>query len=82
MRMATPNGSCGRYKEECLNRIIPIGERHFRRAVREYMGHYHLERNHQGLGNTLIARAPVRIAGLIRRRPRMGGLLNYYERAA
>jgi len=27
-------------KEECLNRIIPIGERHFRRAVREYVEHY------------------------------------------
>jgi putative transposase len=68
-------------KEECLNRIIPIGERQFRRAAREYVEHDHLERNHQGLGNTLIAGAPERTAGLIRRRPRMGGLLNY-ERAA
>jgi hypothetical protein len=65
-----------------LNRIIPIGECHFRRAVREYVEHDHLERNHQGLGNTLITGAPVRTAGLIRRRPRMGGLLNHYERAA
>jgi transposase InsO family protein len=69
-------------KEECLNRIIPMGERHFRRAVREYVEHYHLERNHQGLGNTLIAGAPTRRGGAIRRRPRLGGLLNYYERAA
>jgi transposase InsO family protein len=69
-------------KEECLNRIIPIGERHFRRAVREYVEHYHLERNHQGLGNALIAGAPARCGGTIRRRPRMGGLFNYYARAA
>jgi putative transposase len=69
-------------KEECLDRIIPVGERHFRRAVREYVAHYHLERNHQGLGNTLIAGAPTRTPGSIRRRPRLGGLLNYYERAA
>lgn len=70
-------------KEECLDRIIPLGERHFRRAVREYVSHYHLERNHQGLGNALIAGAPAaRIVGAIRRRPRLGGLLNYYERAA
>lgn len=69
-------------KEECLNRIIPLGERHFRRAVREYVEHYHLERNHQGLGNALIAGAPASIGGAIRRRRRMGGLLNYYERAA
>jgi len=69
-------------KEECLDRIIPVGERHFRRAVREYVEHYHLERNHQGLGNTLIAGAPACVRGAVRRRPRMGGLLNYYERAA
>jgi len=27
-------------KEECLDRLIPIGERHFRRAVTEYVEHY------------------------------------------
>jgi transposase InsO family protein len=69
--------------EECLDRMIPLGDHHFRRAVREYVEHYHLERNHQGIGNALIAGAPAaRIAGVIRRRPRLGGLLNYYERAA
>jgi len=41
-------------KEECLDRIIPIGERHFRRAMAEFVAHYHHERNHQGLNNTLI----------------------------
>ena len=46
-------------KEECLDRMIPIGERHFRRAVAEYVEHYHGERNHQGLGNRLIAGPPV-----------------------
>ena len=70
-------------KEECLDRLIPIGERHFRRAVTEYVEHYHRERNHQGLQNALIARAPATCTvGRIRRRRRLGGLLNYYERAA
>src|SRR5437588_227075 len=69
-------------KEECLNRIIPLGQRHFRKAVHEYVAHYHLERNHQGIGNALIAGVPATRAGAIRRRPRLGGLLNYYERAA
>jgi putative transposase len=69
-------------KEECLDRIIPLGERHFRRAVRECVAHYHHERNHQGLGNALIDGAPPRTVGAIRRRRRLGGLLNYYERAA
>lgn len=40
-------------KEECLDRLIPVGERHFRRAVAEFVAHYHRERNHQGLGNEL-----------------------------
>jgi transposase InsO family protein len=31
-------------KEECLDRLIPIGDRHFRRAVMEYVEHYHCER--------------------------------------
>ena len=36
-------------KEECLNRVIPFGERHLRRTIAEYVEHYHRERNHQGL---------------------------------
>jgi putative transposase len=70
-------------KEECLDRMIPIGERHFRRAIREFVDHYHHERNHQALGNALIDGVDPRQTGRrIRRRPRLGGLLNYYERAA
>jgi hypothetical protein len=70
-------------KEECLDRIVPIGERHFRRAIAAYVDHYHRERNHQGLDNRLIAGTPViDQAGRVRRRPRLGGLLNYYERAS
>jgi transposase InsO family protein len=41
-------------KSECLAKIIPLGERHLRKAVKEYTEHYHLERNHQGLDNELI----------------------------
>ena len=33
-------------KEECLNRLIPLGERHNRRAIVEFPAHYHRERNH------------------------------------
>jgi hypothetical protein len=70
-------------KEECLDRVIPIGERHFRRAVAEYVQHYNGERNHQGLGNRLISGPPViTMTTRVRRRSRLGGLLNFYERAA
>ena len=71
-------------KHECLNRVIPFGERHLRRTIAEFIEHYHRERNHQGLANELIEGAPAVDAqvGCIRRRPRVGGLLNYYCRAA
>jgi putative transposase len=40
--------------EWCLDRLIMFGERSLRTAVREFVGHYHMERNHQGLNNRLI----------------------------
>ena len=36
-------------KESCLNRVTLVGEGSLRRALREFMEHYHRERNH-GLG--------------------------------
>ena len=69
-------------KEECLSRVILFGEESLRRAIREYVEHYHHERNHQGRGNLIILPAAgvgERRAGRIRCRPRLGGLLNYYD---
>jgi hypothetical protein len=70
-------------REECLDRVIPLGERHLRRTLADFMAHYHGERNHQGLGNELIDR-PVRqrAAGPVRRRQRVGGVLSFYYRDA
>ena len=39
------------------------------------------ERNHQAIGNELIIGAPTRHATAVRRRQRLGGMLNYYYRA-
>ena len=69
-------------KAECLDRIIPIGEGHVPRAVSEFVAHYHGERNHQGLEDALIDGAPARGAGRVHRPSRLGGLLNFYRRAA
>jgi putative transposase len=70
-------------KDECLNRIVPLGERHLRRMLAEFSAHYHHERNHQGLENELIERVPVqRTGGPVHRRQRAGGVLNYYYRSA
>ena len=41
-------------KEECLSKVILFGERSLRRALSEYVEHYHAERNHQGKGNVLL----------------------------
>ena len=71
-------------KSECLNHIVPLGERHLRLAVSQFVEHYHLDRNHQGLGNRLITtRAqPVNENAPIECRERLGGLLKHYDRAA
>ena len=71
-------------KEECLNRMIFVGQASLRRAVREFIVHYHQERNHQGLGNRLL-RLPKGAAaanGSVRRSARLGGVLNFYYREA
>ena len=71
-------------KESCLDRLILFGEGSLRKAVREFVAHYHQERNHQGLGNQLIApeTSLSECLGPIQRRQRLGGMLNYYYRAA
>src|SRR5262252_7758831 len=70
-------------KEECLDRVVILGEAHLRRALREFAAHYHQERNHQGIHDQLIAPAPTGPPdGTIRCRPRLGGLLHFYYRAA
>jgi transposase InsO family protein len=69
-------------KEECLDRIIPLGEGHLRRAVTEFVAHYHRERNHQGVDNGLVDGAAGPGAGRVRWQSRLGGLLNFYTRAA
>jgi transposase InsO family protein len=71
-------------KESCLDRIILVGEGSLRRAVREFIEHYHRERNHQGLGNQLILPLVAQTRGgeRIVSRERIGGLLKYYHRPA
>ena len=70
-------------REECLDRLILLGERRLLRALDEFVAHYHGERNHQGLGNALITPAAAVAGGIqVRCRDRLGGLLRYYYRAA
>ena len=71
-------------KYECLNRMIFIGQASLRHAVAEYVDHYHGERNHQGLDNRLVRPVPSSSpgVGMVRRKQRLGGMLNFYCREA
>ena len=71
-------------KESCLERMILFGEESLREAIQNFAAHYHTERNHQGLANRLISPQPGHLgkAGVVQRRQRLGGMLNYYYRDA
>ena len=72
-------------KEECLSRLILVGESSLRRALQQYIVHYHEERNHQGKDNRILFPSQTearRNPGAVRCRERLGGLLKYYEREA
>ena len=72
-------------KHECLNNLILFGEKSLRYVVKEYIDHYHYERNHQGLDNVI----PFPDDHLNRQKtaplpnPNVSsGMLNYYHRKA
>src|SRR5712672_1622517 len=71
-------------KEECLSKVILFGERSLRRALGEYVEHFHAERNHQGKGNILLFPRDTgrHREGPVRCRERLGGLLRYYRQEA
>ena len=71
-------------KEECLTKMIFVGQGALRRALTEYMTHFHEERNHQGLQNRLIRGMSAVAANdaSIHRRTRLRGMLSYYHRVA
>ena len=71
-------------QSECLAQIIPLGERHLRKAVKEYTAHSHSERNHQGLNNELIEKPSdePKMNVAVECQERLGDVLQYYYRRA
>ena len=73
-------------KDGCLSKLILFGETSLRRALHEYLIHYHAERNHQGKDNVLLfpgtMKAMNRVDGSVSCKERLGGLLKYYHREA
>ena len=64
--------------------MVFFGHKSLENAVREYVEHYHIDRNHQGLDNELIEPPGDgdTVAGSIECRERLGGTLKYYHRSA
>ena len=72
-------------KHDCVSKLILFGEGSLRRALTEYIGRYHSERNHQGKRNLLLfpkTNAEENTAPKIDCRERLGGLLRFYYWAA
>ena len=71
-------------KDESLSRLIVFGENMLRNAVEQFLVYYHTERNHQSLDNKIIQPGDEvgRQEGDIECRERLGGILQYYYRAA
>ena len=64
--------------------MIFFGEPMLRKAVVQFLEHYHQERNHQGLDNRILVPGPEvgQKTGKVECRERLGGLLRYYYWAA
>ena len=71
-------------KDECLSKLILFGETSFKRALHDYLIHYHAERNHQGKDNVLLfptaTKAENHADGSVCCNERLGGLQKYYHR--
>jgi putative transposase len=74
----------GSFKREVADRMIFVGEANLQRSISEYLEYYHRERNHQGLAGKILDFDPKigSPEGRVRRRERLGGMLNYYYREA
>ena len=58
--------------------MILFSEAQARQTVREYVAHYHLERNHQGVGNRRLKAKPAADSdGEIVYLQHLGGMLKY-----
>jgi putative transposase len=70
-------------REECLDKLIILNERHLRRVLTEYIAYYNTRRPHQGLDQDSPLGLAVSTEGPIRYRNVLGGIIrDYYREAA
>ena len=73
----------GTLRRECLDHILPLGERHLLRALMAYAEYYNRSRTHQSLDGDAPVSRPTESAPIfeIASEPVLGGLHNRYRRA-
>ncbi len=72
-------------REECLDRVLILNERHLHRVLTTYVGYYNHARPHQGIDQCcpIPLETTAERDGSIERRDILGGVLHdYYRRAA
>jgi putative transposase len=71
-------------REECLDRVIILNERHLHRVLNEYINYYNARRPHQGIEqDSPLGLKSMTTVGPIRYRNVLGGLIrDYYREAA
>lgn len=70
-------------REECLDHLIILNERHLRCVLNEYIAYYNARRSHQGIEqDSPLSLEPASPNGSIRYREVLGGIIRDYYRVA
>ena len=74
----------GSIRRECLNHVLVLGERHFRRIRTRYLAYYHQARTHLALDKDAPDLRPIALpaTGKIVQLPEVGGPHHRYVRQA
>ena len=73
----------GTLRRECVDHVIPLGERHLRSVLREYVDYYNATRPHRTLElEPPAGPRPVQSHGRVVAHPVLSGLHHRYEREA
>lgn len=82
------NGYCerviGSIRQDCLDHIVVLSERHLRRVLKEYLAYYHQSQTHLGLEKDAPEPRVVQAqdVGPVVSKPVLGGLHHRYYRGA
>ena len=69
-------------RQECLDHLLILNQRHLIRVLKEYIDYYNVSRPHQGLDQQVPIPRPRSPQGVIRCRDVLGGVLHDYYRDA